>query len=122
LGSVVLLAQYAALFALGFTAYGFTVLRLERWLSERGWSRSRLLALDVSIHVACAIGVFLGRVWRFNSWTLLDEPDDVATVVFNGLRDPHPKTVATVVLATLVFAVGTMVLRALSVAGRRALI
>ena len=116
------MAQYALLCTLGFLAYGFTVLRLERWLARRGWSRTQLMAVDATIHVVCAMGVFLGRVWRFNSWTLVDEPGDVVGVVVSGLLDPKPRTVVAVIGATAVFAAGTMVLRAFAVAGRRAVI
>ena len=42
-----LLAQYACLVGAGFVAYVLALVRLERWLAERGVSRGKVPALDL---------------------------------------------------------------------------
>ena len=103
-----LIPQFAILILVGFGAYAFTVLLLERWLLRAGWSRRAVLAVDLAIHLACGVGVFLGRVWRFNSWDLAHRPGEVLKVVVGGLLDPQPRTVTLVLLVSAVFAAGTM--------------
>jgi uncharacterized membrane protein len=53
------------------------------------------------------VGVFLGRVFRFNSWDLLARPHDIASV----LRVPEPRSVAIVAVLFAVLGLGTAGLR-----------
>ncbi len=62
----------------GFACYVASVVRLERWLRGQGWTLPQLLGADITVHALCAVGVFLGRVFRFNSWDLLARPHDIA--------------------------------------------
>lgn len=105
-----LIPQYALLFLAGFGCYAVSVLRLERWLRARGWSLRRLLVADIGLHALCAVGIFLGRVFRFNSWDLLTRPDAVADVV----RFPKPSTAVLLVLTFAVLAGGTALFRSVS--------
>jgi len=96
----VLIPTYAAFFLAGFGCYVASVVLLERWLRAQGWSLPQLLGADVTVHALCAVGVFLGRVFRFNSWDLLARPHDVASVV------DFPKLRTVVLLAALVAVLG----------------
>jgi uncharacterized membrane protein len=104
-----LLAQYACLIGVGFAAYVLSLVRLERWLAGRGLSRRAVLGVDLSLHALCAVGILLGRVFRFNSWDVVTEPHALAGV----LAVPQPRTVAVLVILFATLAVGTAVLRAL---------
>lgn len=103
----VLLPGYAAFFAIGFGSYVLCVVQFERWLRDAGWSLPRLLGVDVTLHALCAVGIFLGRVFRFNSWDLVVRPHDIADV----LRIPQARSVVLVVATFLVLSVGTVVVR-----------
>jgi uncharacterized membrane protein len=103
----VLIPVFAGFFLVGFGSYVVCVVRLERWLRAGGWGLPRLLGADITLHALCAVGVFLGRVFRFNSWDLLARPDEVAAVV----RVPKPESVVLLALTFLVLAGGTAVLR-----------
>jgi uncharacterized membrane protein len=105
-----IIPKYAVFFVLGFGCYGYALLRLERWLRWRGWGLPRVYGVDLTLHALCAVGVFLGRVFRFNSWDLATNPGEVASVV----RIPQPQSVAVVTLTFVVLAAGTAVLRALA--------
>lgn len=103
----VLIPVYSAFFFIGFGCYVASVVRLERWLRSEGWSLPRLLGVDLTLHALCAVGVFIGRVFRFNSWDLVARPGEVASVV----RIPEPRSVALVLLTFVVLAGGSAAAR-----------
>lgn len=103
----VLIPKYGAFFLVGFACYGYALLRLERWLRWQGWGIPTIYGVDVTLHALCAVGVFLGRVFRFNSWDLAARPDEVAAV----LRFPKASTIGLLALTFVVLAGGTAMLR-----------
>jgi uncharacterized membrane protein len=111
-----MVGQYLILFAVGFLAYVFSLVRLERWLATRGWSRRRVLAVDLSLHALCAVGIVLGRVFRFNSWDLVTNPGGLLDV----LAFPKPTTIAALTALFALLAGGAALARALPAIVNRA--
>lgn len=101
--------QYLCLFAAGFSAYVLSLVRLERWLADHGMSRRAVLGVDLSLHALCAVGIVLGRVFRFNSWDLLTNPSGLMDLV----RVPQPKTFAILFVLFTILAGGAFLARAL---------
>jgi uncharacterized membrane protein len=93
----------------GFVAYVLSLVRLERWLAGHGVSRATVLGIDLSLHALCAVGILLGRVFRFNSWDVVTDPRGLVGV----LALPQPRTVVVLVILFAVLAGGAAVLRAL---------
>jgi len=104
-----LLGQYLCLFAVGFVAYVLSLVRLERWLADHGVSRRRVLAVDLSLHALCAVGIVVGRVFRFNSWDLVTNPGGLLDLV----RVPQPRTFAVLFVLFAILAGGATLTRAL---------
>jgi uncharacterized membrane protein len=113
-----ILPQYAAFFLAGLLAYVVALGGLTSWLLDRGWDRLRVAGVELAVHAACAVGVYLGRVPRFNSWDLVTRPDAVAVTAADHLSDRYP--LALVLATFMVLVVSTVVLRALLDEGRRA--
>lgn len=111
-----LLAQYLTLFAIGFAAYVLSLVRLERWLADRGVSRRAVLFTDLALHALCAVGIVLGRVFRFNSWDLVANPGGLLDLV----RVPQPRTVVVLFVLFTLLAGGAAVARALPAIMNRA--
>jgi uncharacterized membrane protein len=104
-----LLGQYLCLFAVGFAAYVLSLVRLERWLADHGVSRRAVLLTDLSLHALCAVGIVLGRVFRFNSWDLVANPGSLLDLV----RVPQPRTIAVLFVLFAILAGGAALARAL---------
>ena len=104
-----LLGQYLCLFTIGFAAYVLSLVRLERWLADHGVSRRAVLLTDLSLHALCAVGIVLGRVFRFNSWDLVTNPGGLLDLV----RVPQPRTVAVLFALFTILAGGAALARAL---------
>jgi uncharacterized membrane protein len=65
------LPLFAILVAGGLTSYVLCLRLLRLHLRRRGWSRGTRLAIEAAVHLACAVGIVLGRLPRLNTWDLL---------------------------------------------------
>ncbi|TDV51979.1 DUF1361 domain-containing protein [Actinophytocola oryzae] len=102
-----LVGQYVCLFAAGFAAYVLSLVRFERWLADHGVSRRAVLFTDLSLHALCAVGIVLGRVFRFNSWDLVTNPGGLLDLV----RVPQPRTFAVLFILFAILAGGAALAR-----------
>ena len=79
---------FAGLLAYGAVTYAACVRRLTGFLRRRGWRPLRVVALEVAVHGACAVGIVLGRFFRLNSWQLVTDPGVVGRSAWTALTDP----------------------------------
>jgi uncharacterized membrane protein len=103
-----LIPQYGLFFLAGFACYAISLLRLERWLRARAVPMPRIVALEAALHALCTVGIFLGRVFRFNSWDLVTRPAAVVDVA----RIPQVSSAVILLLTFTVLAAATATLRA----------
>lgn len=95
-----LLPVYAAFFAAGFACYVGSLVRLRRYLGAVGRA-SLIVPVEVCLHTLAAVGVFLGRFDRLNSWDILQRPVAVAESL-RTLTDHRP--LATIIATLLIIA------------------
>lgn len=101
--TLALIPQYLLFMFIGFEAYVLCLIYLGRDLERLGWRQHRWLA-EWTIHGLSAIGIYLGRFQRFNSWDILTNPDLLIQSVIHDLLNQRPViiiSVTFVVLATL---------------------
>jgi uncharacterized membrane protein len=101
-----LLAEYALLMGAGLAAYGLSIYVLRRRLTEDGAGRWRW-PVELALHGLCAVGIFLGRFMRLNSWDVLVRPGTVLQYV----RIPHAGTVEVITVLFGVLVAATLALR-----------
>ncbi len=90
LGTVVaiLLPQYLLFISVGFQAYVASLMNIGYFLSKR--SKDQYFSLiELSVHGLVAIGVYLGRFSRFNSWDVLGRPLELLQVASKVMTSTH---------------------------------
>jgi uncharacterized membrane protein len=82
--TLILVPQYLLYMLMGFEAYVLSLLGLNHYLKTQGWEKW-IFPAEVITHALCAIGVYLGRFVRFNTWDVFLIPDAVFNKVVNDL-------------------------------------
>ena len=87
----------------GFEAYVISVINQSHYLKRQGAGRF-VLAAELMTHALSAIGIYMGRFRRFNSWDLVSDPGNVILVTLDDLTAKGP------ILVILITFVGLTVL------------
>ena len=88
----------------GFEAYVVSLINLGYYLQRIGMKKF-ILAAELSIHALCAVGIYLGRFPRYNSWDLITRPDDLVNTVVEDLIGKIPLAIVfiTFVVITILY-------------------
>jgi len=84
----------------GFEAYVISVINQGHYLQRQG-KRQFVLPAELMIHLLSAIGVYLGRFRRFNSWDLVTDPGNVLAITFDDLTSKFPLVVIAVTFVVI---------------------
>lgn len=108
-------ATMVAAFAGTGLLLGFLSLSLVQAVVARRLGRGAAWAFVVAVFGLTSVGIYLGRVLRFNSWDALVAPHALLDALWAPLADPyaHRKVLAVLVATTLALAVTYAVLHAL---------
>jgi len=68
-----LIPAYVLFMFVGLQCYVVSLLLLRRYLQREGLTRW-LFGVEVFVHALCAVGIYVGRILRFNSWDVFQEP------------------------------------------------
>lgn len=77
---------------LGFEAYVVSLINQAYYLKRQGAGRF-ILASELLTHALCAVGIFLGRFRRYNSWDLVTDPDRILVATLDDLTSKLPLVV-----------------------------
>jgi uncharacterized membrane protein len=73
----------------GFEAYVISLINLGHYL--RRWGQERWIGIaELLTHLLCAIGIYVGRFDRLNSWEFLTDPQDVIHTLLTALTSQWP--------------------------------
>ena len=98
-----LVPLYACYILAGVEAYVLSLRLLRRYMRTTGGKRF-VVAVDVAAAFCAAIGVFLGRVDRFNSWDPLLHPENVWSALLS-----LPEHLPLILVTTSVILVAAMI-------------
>lgn len=87
--TLVVIPKYVLFIGIGFEAYVLSLINLGDYLKRQGLGHW-VLQVEMVLHGLCAIGVYLGRIERFNSWDLMTRPHHVVRSIADTLLDPQP--------------------------------
>lgn len=98
--TLVFIPLHLSAIVIGFEAYVLALLNLDVYLKRSGL-RLLITPVELTMHTLCAVGIYLGRFLRFNSWDLVTEPSTVITSTLNGLTTKRPLAVMVVTFLIL---------------------
>ncbi len=98
----ILTPQYFLFILAGFQCYVLSLLNLGYFLKRQGLKRWIVLS-ELSIHLVSAIGIYLGRFFRWNSWDVINELDKISDDLLASLSYWRPLVSITVLFAALMF-------------------
>lgn len=99
--TLVLIPQYTIFILAGFLAYVLSVMNLDNYLERQGYKKY-ILSSELGIHFLCAIGVYLGRFQRFNSWDFVTRPIYLLKNSIEELTNKEP--ILVIIITTFVIA------------------
>jgi uncharacterized membrane protein len=85
---------------LGMEAYVISVMNQGHYLKHHG-AKQYIFLGEVIVHALCAIGVYLGRFVRFNSWDLVTDPGNVFLTTIDTLTARRPVFVTFIIFVVL---------------------
>jgi uncharacterized membrane protein len=86
----------------GFEAYVISLLNLNFYLKQRQLERL-ILPSELGLHALCAIGIYLGRFIRLNSWDFVVDPTSVLISTLNTFTEKRP--IAVIIVTSLILTV-----------------
>lgn len=98
--ALVFIPIHTAAILLGFEAYVISILNLAVYLKQYG-AKALILPIELTIHALCAVGIYLGRFLRFNSWDLVTAPTSVLADTLDVLTSRRPAAVVFVTFIIL---------------------
>jgi len=87
--TLIVIPVYALYILAGFEAYVLSLINLDYYLKRLRLGRW-ILEAELIAHALSAVGIYLGRFLRFNTWDLITEPDALATNVVVNLAGKRP--------------------------------
>jgi uncharacterized membrane protein len=84
----------------GFVAYVISLINQAHYLKRQGCTRY-ILWSELITHALCAVGVYLGRFRRFNSWDLVTDPSNIVLTALDDLTSKRPLFVIVVTFTIL---------------------
>ena len=98
--TLALIPQYLLFTIGGFEAYVLSLINLGEYLKRQGLGKF-VLWVELTLHALSAIGIYLGRFLRFNSWDLVTKIDTVANSVVDDLVAKRSALVMAVTFVTI---------------------
>ncbi|MGA7932285.1 MAG: DUF1361 domain-containing protein, partial [Kovacikia sp.] len=89
LNTLVILPKYLLFVLVGFEAYVLCLINLGFYFKRQGLGRW-VSQTELILHALSAIGIYLGRVERFNSWDIMARPHHVFNSFAESLLDIRP--------------------------------
>lgn len=102
--TLILVPQYVLFMAIGIEAYVGTLLNFGHYLKRAG-RPTWILPSELIIHALTALGIYLGRFLRLNSWDIVTRPGTVGLSIIDQLTAQQPLMVmaTTFVIITILY-------------------
>jgi uncharacterized membrane protein len=98
--TLVILPVYVVFIGAGFEAYVLSLINLGYYLrriGKSGW----IVGAEIITHALCAVGVYLGRFLRFNSWDFITQLDTLVTTAIADLFGKRPVVIIVITFVVI---------------------
>jgi uncharacterized membrane protein len=104
--TLVIVPSYIGFIGIGWLAYVLSLVNIRRYLCTIHLDQSANIT-ELSLHFLCAIGIYIGRFIRFNSWSLVTQPKQFLQVLPGELIGKFPLVVIllTFSIITILYAI-----------------
>lgn len=97
---ILLSIEFGLYFLVCFQAYVLSLLNLNNYLQSRA-AKSWLVPLELLLNVLCAIGIYLGRFQRLNSWNIVTEPKRLFLQLVDDFTNRLPLLVIAIIFVVI---------------------
>jgi uncharacterized membrane protein len=104
--TLVIVPTYILFIGVGWFAYVFSLVNIRQYMSKNQLE-AYITVTEFTLHLLCAIGIYIGRFIRFNSWSLVTEPKQFLQVLPGELIGKFPLVVIllTFLIITILYAI-----------------
>ncbi len=98
--TLAIIPEYLLFMVIGFESYVLSLIYLGDYLKRHALGKY-ILTVELIVHGLSAIGVYLGRFQRLNSWHIISQPDELFRSVMNDLVGKFPLVVIAVTFVVI---------------------
>jgi uncharacterized membrane protein len=99
--ALIVIPEYLLYIGAGLQSYTISLLLLKRYLRRRG-QHHWFVPAEMSLHFLSALGIYLGRRLRLNSWDMFRDPRDVVNQTLDAFQTTDFLTFVVVMFFVLV--------------------
>ncbi len=90
--TLIIVPIYLIFIGIGWFSYVFSLINISKYFADNALDRYSTIS-ELSLHLLCAIGIYIGRFIRFNSWSLITEPKQFLRILPGELIGKFPLVV-----------------------------
>lgn len=104
--TLIIVPTYIIFIGVGWFAYVLSLINVGRYFANNHLDRY-LNTTELCLHLICAVGIYIGRFLRFNSWSLVTRPRQFLSVLPGELIGKFPLVVIliTFLIITILYAI-----------------
>ena len=90
--TLIIVPIYIIFIGVGWFSYVCSLINISKYLVAANLGRYTSI-VEIGLHLTCAIGIYIGRFIRFNSWSLVTQPKQFLSVLPGELIGKFPLVV-----------------------------